>query len=102
MAISTQTNPHRYENAVLENMKTIKTSFTKSMLFWMIQKAFTNNYFILCKWLLQGLTHMTKAEKILVWLDTLKNLCLICTTDSKENKTLELFSKLASQNGLIV
>lgn len=90
MAVSNQ--PNRYENSVIEHMKNIKQYFTKPMLYWMARKSIINNYFFLCKWLVQELAIGVKSEKIVTWFEILKNLCNICSSDNDGAKSLQILS----------
>ena len=91
MALSTTSNPHRFENSVLEHLKGLKSNFRKPLVYWMIQKTFINNYFILCRWLIQGFAASVSSEKIILWLDVIRNLCNIFSNEC-ENSALQLLS----------
>ena len=92
--VKTAINPHRYEKAVVEYLKNnLKSSLSKPLQYWMIQKSFINNNFMLCKWLIQEFTPLIQSEKIGIWIEILKNICNICSTETDQSKNIQLLSK---------
>jgi len=99
--VKTAINPHRYEKAVLEYLKSnIKNLLSKPLQYWMIQKSFINNNFVLCKWLIQELSPLIKSEKTQTWFDILKNLSNICSTENDQSKNIQILKILNSMKSI--
>jgi len=99
--VKTAINPHRYEKAVLEYLKNnIKSLLSKPLQYWMIEKSFINNNFVLCKWLIQELSPLIKSEKTQTWFEILKNLSNICSTENDQSKNIQILKILNSMKSI--
>ena len=99
--MKTAINPYRYEKAVLEYLKNnVKTVLSKPLQYWMIQKSFINNNFVLCKWLIQELSLSIKSEKTLTWFEILKNLGNISSTENDQSKNIQILKILNSMKSI--
>ena len=89
---SAKTNPQRYENTILKYLEKTENNLSKQLLFWILGKSFINNYYLVCKWTIQGLSRTVKSEKVLIWFEIINSLCDICTSNQNDSKTLQLLS----------